>query len=346
MDGETPLTGRRRSDRAQGNNTLTGVLLVVVGLLTAAAALRSDGGLLGTATAGPVRTIGFVVLLGIGWAVLIGRFAVRFREEVRTLIGPTPRTERLREAAMVLLPLAALGVPALMLVLNSRTGGDHGFTPPLPPQLLPTSTATPPPPSKETDDGALMLLPGLLFAVLGVAMAVVLVAVVVLLLRQRGRLRRRKAPVLLPAAPPPSPEDVLAEAVVSARTALTGDDARAAVIACFVAMEGSLAAAGVSRRDSDSPTELVERALSHQSIDPGQAHALTALYREARYSTHPMDDGHVRRARAALDTIGAALAAALTEGTPARPEPPEPPEPTPAGAAGPADPTGWTGHGR
>ncbi|MEU8513790.1 DUF4129 domain-containing protein [Kitasatospora sp. NPDC048722] len=334
MDGETPLTGRRRSDRARGDTRLAGVLPVVVGLLTAAAALRSAGGLLGTATAGPVRTIGFVVLLGIGWAVLIGRFAVRFREEVRTLIGPTPRTERLREAAMVLLPLAALGVPALMLVLNSRTGGDHGFEPRVLP--LPTPTTTPArPPSERLDDGALMLLPAALFAVLGLVVTVALAVVVFFLLRQRLRLRlrRRQAPVLLPAAPPPSPEDVLAEAVMSARTALTGGDARAAVIACFVAMEGSLAAAGVSRHASDSPTELVERALSHQSIDPGRAHALTALYREARYSTHPMDDGHVRRARAALDAVGAALAAAHSAGTP---------EPVPADA----DAVGPTGHRR
>ncbi|MEE1783518.1 DUF4129 domain-containing protein [Streptomyces sp. SP17BM10] len=331
MDGGTPLTGRRRSRRVRGDTRLTGVLLVAVGLLTAAAALRPDGGLLGTATAGPVSVVGFVVLLGIGWAVLIGRFAVRFREEVRSLIGPTPRAERLREAAMLLLPLAALGVPALMLVLNSRTGGRQGFEAPGP-LPWPTPAATPTrPPAKHVDDGALMLLPAALFAVLGFAVAVALVAVIVLLLRQRLRLRRREAPVLLPAAPPPSPEDVLAEAVVSARTALTGDDARAAVIACFVAMEGSLAAAGVTRRDSDSPTELVERALSHRSIDPGRAHALTALYREARYSTHPMDEGHVRRARAALDAIAAVLAAAHPEGTPA---------PTPAGATGPAGPTG------
>lgn len=83
-----------------------GVLLVVGGLLTAAAALRPEGGLLGTAASGPVGSVGFVVLLGLGWAALVGRFAVRFREEVRNLDGPTPRAERLRAAAMLLLPLA------------------------------------------------------------------------------------------------------------------------------------------------------------------------------------------------------------------------------------------------
>ncbi|MGW2248591.1 DUF4129 domain-containing protein [Kitasatospora sp. NPDC001660] len=329
MDGETPLTGRRRTGRVRGDIRLTGVLLVVGGLLTAAAALRPDGGLLGTATAGPVGVIGFVVLLGIGWAVLVGRFAVRFREEVRNLAGPTPRAERLREAAMVLLPLAALGVPALMLVLNARTGGDHGFRPHVPPDLPPTPTPRPSEAVQPSDNEALMVLPGLVFGVLGLVMAVAFVVVAVMLLRRlRLRLRRRETRVLLPAAPPPRSEDVLAEAVVSARTALAGDDARAAVIACFVAMEASLAGVGVSRRASDSPTELVERALSHRSIDPGQAHTLTALFREARYSTHPMDDGQVRRARAALDAIAETLAAALAEGAPALSEP------TPAAATG------------
>ena len=60
---------------------------------------------------------------------------------------------------------------------------------------------------------------------------------------------------------PDEEQDVLAQAVDSGRRALLdGDDARAAVIACYAAMETSLAASGIARRASDSPQDLLERA--------------------------------------------------------------------------------------
>ncbi len=51
---------------------------------------------------------------------------------------------------------------------------------------------------------------------------------------------------------------------------------------------------------------------------PGPAHgaaaaALTALFREARYSTHPMDAGHRDRAAAALAEIADGLRARASE---------------------------------
>ncbi|MER7767035.1 DUF4129 domain-containing protein [Kitasatospora sp. NPDC096140] len=339
MSGGSPTRTRGRHGRRAG------LLLVVVGLLTAAATLRPGGGLLGTATSGPVTGLGYVVLLGLGWAVLVGRFAVRFREEVRHLDGPTPRADRLRETAMLLLPLAAVAVPVLLLVLHSRSGGDAlpDLSLPSPdstPETVPS--ATPVPVSPESGEGLGMLLVALIALAAAAVLTVGAFAVVRL---RRSRRRSRELPEVLPAAPA-SPEGALVEAVASGRRALEGADARAAVIACYAAMEGSLAASGLPRQAWESPTELLVRVLSDERVDAAGARELTALFREARYSTHPMDDRQVHRARTALDAIAARLAdaqpadagAAADEGTPAVAHPAEAP-PAAAHATG-AHPTG------
>nr|BEK71189.1 hypothetical protein KPHV_84160 [Kitasatospora purpeofusca] len=286
---------------------ITGVLVTLAGLLLAASALRPDGGLLGAPLAEvPVQAVGFVLLLALGWLVAVGRFALRFRAEVRHLVGPTPWAERLREAAAVLLPGAAVAVPVLMFLFHNRadTGPDGPHrAPPLPP----VPTVAPPEPAEPAPGGS---LPGVVQVLFGVLLAVLVIAVVVgvvLLLRRLRVVRRRRPSAPLPAAPARS-EDALAAAVVTGRRALTGADARAAVIACYAAMETSLAASGLSLRAPDSPTELLERAMADDRVDPVHARDLTALFREARYSTHPMDETHVRRARTALDALAGRLA--------------------------------------
>lgn len=331
MSGGSPSHTRGRSGRPAG------VLLVVVGLLSAAAALRPDGGLLGSAATGPVAGLGFVVLLGLGWAALVGRFAVRFREEVRHLDGPTPRAERLRGTAMLLLPLAAAVVPVLLLVLHGRAGSGpsapphpHRVVSSLSPEAIPSAPSEPRPPAVGEGLGALFIGLLVLVAAVGLVLAVVLV-----LQLHRLWARRREVPAVLPAAPAyASPEAALAEAVASGRRALEGADARAAVIACYAAMEGSLAASGLPRHAWESPTELLRRALSDERIDAAGARELTELFREARYSTHRMDDSQVRRARTALDAIAARLADAAAPTDAAPPRDAVPPAATGAHAAG------------
>ncbi|MGV9267251.1 DUF4129 domain-containing protein [Kitasatospora sp. NPDC003701] len=301
------VRGRRPGGR------LVGALLVLAGLLLAASALRPDGGLLGAPSATvPVRTVGFVLLLALGALIVIGRFAVRYREEVRHLTGPTPWAERLREATAVLLVGAAVAVPVLMFLFHKRvdTGPvDPSPDTPPPPELV-TLPPDPSPPPRLGDPASESLLMTVLLVLLGVLAVAVVVALVVaaVLLLWRLRPSRRRPPTALPAAPARS-QDALAAAVVTARRALTGDDARAAVIACYAAMEASLAESGLSRRAPDSPTELLERAVADDRVDPVHARVLTALFREARYSTHPMDRTQVNRAQTALDALAERLAA-------------------------------------
>jgi hypothetical protein len=103
----------------------------------------------------------------------------------------------------------------------------------------------------------------------------------------------------------------LAGAVLAGREALADDpDARTAIIACYAAMEKSLAESGISRRKADTPTDLLQRAADAGLVQGIAAQTLTDLFSEARYSTHPMGEHQRDQARAALQSISAHLAAA------------------------------------
>jgi hypothetical protein len=103
------------------------------------------------------------------------------------------------------------------------------------------------------------------------------------------------------------PED-LREAVESGRSALrTVDDARAAIIACYVAMETSLADRGAARAVADTPDELLARATKSGVVHGTAAARLTALFYEARFSSHPLERGQRDAAERALDELAAAL---------------------------------------
>jgi hypothetical protein len=102
----------------------------------------------------------------------------------------------------------------------------------------------------------------------------------------------------------------LREAVASGRTALrTFDDARAAIIACYVAMEASLAQRGAARGAADTPDELLARATGQGVVRGTAAARLTALFYEARFSSHPLDPGQRDAAEQALDELAATLGA-------------------------------------
>jgi uncharacterized protein DUF4129 len=108
-------------------------------------------------------------------------------------------------------------------------------------------------------------------------------------------------------AEPEDPED-LREAVESGRSALrTLDDARAAIIACYVAMETHLAERGTARGIAGTPDELLARATQTGLVRGTAAARLTALFYEARFSSHPVDRRRRDEAERALDELAAAL---------------------------------------
>jgi hypothetical protein len=104
-------------------------------------------------------------------------------------------------------------------------------------------------------------------------------------------------------------QDQLREAVESGRSALRLlDDARAAIIACYAAMEQALARAGAARSAADTPYELLLRAADRGLTRTDAATRLTTLFYEARFSSHPMPPARRDDAQRALDELAASLA--------------------------------------
>jgi hypothetical protein len=107
----------------------------------------------------------------------------------------------------------------------------------------------------------------------------------------------------------------LRDALGLGRSALrTLDDARTAIVACYLAMENSLAERGTAQGVADTPDELLARATRTGLVYGTAAARLTGLFYEARFSSHPLDRGQRDEAEQALDELAAALA------TPVAPE--------------------------
>jgi hypothetical protein len=100
----------------------------------------------------------------------------------------------------------------------------------------------------------------------------------------------------------------LREAVASGQRALAGPGGtRAAIIACYVAMQGSLAAAGATRTEADTPGEFLARAAADGVVRGSAAGQLTGLFYEARFSGHEMTAAQRTAAERALRQLAADL---------------------------------------
>ena len=151
------------------------------------------------------------------------------------------------------------------------------------------------------------------------AFAYLLAAAVVLLLWAAAavaRRNRRAAEPHLPAGDAPEPR-----AVESTPESLTraaefglaeiGDRSRGpreSIIACYAAMERALAdAPDAAPQDSDTPSEVLARAVEHHALHAGSATDLVALFAEARFSPHVMTERHREVAAGALQRVLAEL---------------------------------------
>ncbi|MGQ4333475.1 DUF4129 domain-containing protein [Streptomyces hayashii] len=256
-----------------------------------------------------------VLVFGLALLSLLGGFALRgkYLEQVGDCRKLSPVEERLTESVGRVLLVAPLAVPLLILVLHQYGssddggGGDGHGSPRLPPTRQDPARTPPPAGHGEHSDQTMHI--GFTRILLGLGIVLLAVAVVFAgrrLWRYLTRLPTPEAPTTY--ATLEDEEERLARAVDSGRRALLdGADTRAAVIACYVAMEESLADSGVARRASDSSQDLLDRAVAGGLPARAAAAELTVLFREARYSTHPMDGGHRDRAAAALAEIAESL---------------------------------------
>jgi hypothetical protein len=151
-------------------------------------------------------------------------------------------------------------------------------------------------------------------AALAAAALVYLLVRLAMAYRRRGPWRRVPAGVPLEASAAKD-EPALRDAVESGYDALRWlDDARAAIIACYEAMEASLARAGAVRAVADTPDELLVRAAGQGLVRGGAAATLTGLFYEARFSSHPMPRARRDDAERALRGLAASLGSAEPAG--------------------------------
>jgi len=92
-------------------------------------------------------------------------------------------------------------------------------------------------------------------------------------------------------------------------TLLREGDPRNAIVAAWHRFEVQGGRAGVARRDSETSSEYVLRILDLADADAGPANRLAELYREARFSDHPVTEDHRSQALAALAGIRQGLGA-------------------------------------
>jgi hypothetical protein len=124
----------------------------------------------------------------------------------------------------------------------------------------------------------------------------------------KGRTRRRRSPpeavefeVLGTAA---HVTEVIEEDAAEQRAELAEEgEPRNAIVACWHRFEQQAVRGGVERRPWQTTAEFVLGVLDLVAADRGAVARLADLYREARFSDHPMTDEHRRAALEALDTI-------------------------------------------
>jgi hypothetical protein len=244
---------------------------------------------------------GHEIAVGLGLeaalAVLMLALAIRRRRAPQVAL----LVVRLRGIIGAALTIGLIGIPVLLLLANLPK--PHGRRNPNPFQR--PGHGRPPPPLKA---GSPLHLPigGILTALLVIAIVAAIVICVIVLRRWTGYA------VKTVLEPEDDDEEKLREAVESGRAALRElDDARAAIIACYLAMERSLASAGAARTVAETPDELLARAAGAGLVRGEAARRLTVLFYEARFSSHPLPASSKTEAQRALSELAASL------GTPA-----------------------------
>ena len=294
-----PAGAGRRGAAAGGHPGRLGLAAALLALV----AFGLRGELTAPALDGPFRHDGLPVgiVLEAVLACLMTALAIRHSRAPRdALVGA-----RLRALLTYLVGIGLIAIPAAYLLSRlARTT--------LKPRPAPKNTGSAPRPAG-LFHGAHGSVGGLVVTLILLALvaAAVIYAVAWFLRTHRWTWagRRPRAPGL---ALPPEDEaggGDLREAVESGRTALRLiEDARAAIIACYAAMEQSLASAGTARAAADTPGELLARAGAQGLIRTAAAARLTALFCEARFSTHPVLPRQRDDAQQALADLAASLA--------------------------------------
>lgn len=167
-----------------------------------------------------------------------------------------------------------------------------------PTDAAPTTNDVPPVP--EGPDLTPVLFVGLLILVGLLAIGTILA------MRGRRPQPAAEAFVTVPPEHPHSAEPLLEEAAQRGLNTIRkpATDPRAAIIACYTEMERALSTAeDAAPLESDTPTEVLVRAVAAGYVRRAPAEELVLLFEEARYSSHMMTPAHRDRATDLLRTL-------------------------------------------
>ncbi|WP_278313564.1 DUF4129 domain-containing protein [Lolliginicoccus levis] len=182
-----------------------------------------------------------------------------------------------------------------------------------------TTEPTAPPPDEAPGAGGQLpdaaTEPGLgvwLLVGMAVLLALLVVGMGLVLRLPRGNV------IIEPATTQPSPIDRGSSLRAATEQGLVAigqstDNPRAAIIACYAAMEQALRdAQDASPRESDTPREVIQRASRRGYLSEEPATVLVDLFTEARFSQHPMTREDQQSAAAALSSMLADLRRTLS----------------------------------
>lgn len=200
-----------------------------------------------------------------------------------------------RVGLAVLFLLALVGVLAAIVFAVYFIGFQRVAEPaPVPPPGAPAPQHPAAPPGTEEDQPVLTGT-GLILATAaaGTLVAVAVTGLAVVTVNTQRREPAEEPEDELPAAGdlPATDTDTLVKAAEMGLAAMSaaGQDPRAAIIACYLAMErGLIYARGLAPLASDTPMEVLARAFEHGALHEASARELVALFEEARFSPHPM----------------------------------------------------------
>lgn len=214
------------------------------------------------------------------------------------------RATNLRRQVVLIAVGAAVLILALLAATTRRPAIVRSQVSATATTVLPRPTSTPTPTSvrpsaaatgqRMADNAGLTVL-----ALLGVLLIVLLLVLVVTgvvlaagpvsaALRRRRALRAQRAtgrPIVGSV-----PSQALAEALPDLLRVVEQGSPRAGIIAAWVRLEGIAADAGVQPRRSETPAELTIRVLDQMAVPGRWILRLADLYREARFSDHPMTE--------------------------------------------------------
>jgi uncharacterized membrane protein YhaH (DUF805 family) len=272
-------------------------------------------------TDSPVSLVLVAALLGVTLAIIAVALIARLRDR-RAVAGnfagipegPVDRRGRLSRRTIFVVVGATIAFVVVAWLLAQLLGRQHLeiLAPPPESKTTPaTDTSTPPTDAPQPRPGPSADAVGYLAAG-AVTMIVLMFAGIVV-----GIVKRRRVTQPLAVAgddPEPTASSAGPESLARAAElglAEIGDrdrGPREAIIACYAAMERELAhVPDVAPQAFDTPTEVLTRAVTHHALQADNAAQLVALFAEARFSPHVMNETHrnaaVRVMRLVLDEL-------------------------------------------